>query len=166
MFPGFTDIGARLGPFDVTMIESGAYNAMWADVHLGPEQAVQAHSMVRGKVMIPVHWGLFDLALHSWMEPIEHVLAAAQDRGVTVVTPQPGASVEPGVLLRQPVGGHRHRGRRRQKRPSSRPTCRPPQVRRRDPIQDGAVSPVAGAWLTRAPRSRRTACKSMPRSLV
>lgn len=98
MFPGFADIGARLGPFDATMIESGAYNAMWADVHLGPEQAVQAHTMVRGNVMIPVHWGLFDLALHSWTEPIERVLIAAQDRGVTVVTPQLGASIEPEAL--------------------------------------------------------------------
>jgi L-ascorbate metabolism protein UlaG (beta-lactamase superfamily) len=97
MFPGFAEIGERLGPFDATMIESGAYNAMWADVHLGPEQAVQAHIMVRGDVMIPVHWGLFDLALHSWTEPIERVLVAARERGVTVATPQPGASVEPGT---------------------------------------------------------------------
>jgi L-ascorbate metabolism protein UlaG (beta-lactamase superfamily) len=95
MFPGFTEIGERLGPFDATMIESGAYNALWADVHLGPEQAVQAHIMVGGGVMIPVHWGLFDLSLHSWTEPIERVLAAARDHGVSVVTPRPGASLEP-----------------------------------------------------------------------
>ena len=53
------EIGARLGPFDVTLMESGAYNQLWADVHLGPEQAVIAHRMVGGNVMIPVHWGLF-----------------------------------------------------------------------------------------------------------
>ncbi len=98
MFPGFTDIGERLGPFDVTMIESGAYNAMWADVHLGPEQAVQAHTMVRGGLMIPVHWGLFDLALHSWTEPIERVLVAARQQGVAVATPLPGGSVVPGAV--------------------------------------------------------------------
>lgn len=98
MFPGFNDIGERLGPFDVTMIESGAYNAMWADVHLGPEQAVQAHTMVRGDLMIPVHWGLFDLALHGWTEPIERVLAAARSAGVSVSTPRPGDSVEPGAV--------------------------------------------------------------------
>ncbi|HYW51609.1 MAG TPA: MBL fold metallo-hydrolase, partial [Gemmatimonadaceae bacterium] len=55
----FLEIGRRLGPFDLTMIESGAYDALWADVHLGPEQAVLAHRLVRGDVMLPVHWGLF-----------------------------------------------------------------------------------------------------------
>lgn len=95
MFPGFAEIGERLGPFDATMVESGAYNALWADVHLGPEQAVDAHVMARGNVMIPVHWGLFDLALHGWTEPIERVLAAAAERGVTVAAPRIGESIEP-----------------------------------------------------------------------
>lgn len=40
MFPGFAEIGERLGPFDLTLMESGAYDALWPDVHLGPEQAV------------------------------------------------------------------------------------------------------------------------------
>ena len=44
--------------------------------------------------MLPVHWGLFDLAYHGWSEPIERVLAAAERIDVTVVTPRPGASVE------------------------------------------------------------------------
>lgn len=91
----FEAIGRRLGPFDLTMIEAGAYDAMWADVHLGPEQAVLAHRLVRGNVMLPVHWGLFDLALHGWTEPIERVLVAANRSGVRVVTPRPGGMVEP-----------------------------------------------------------------------
>lgn len=95
MFPGFSEIGERLGPFDATMIESGAYNQLWADVHLGPEQAVRAHEMVRGKLMIPVHWGLFDLALHSWTEPMERVLASAEQKNIQVGTLRPGESVEP-----------------------------------------------------------------------
>jgi L-ascorbate metabolism protein UlaG (beta-lactamase superfamily) len=98
MFPGFKAIGERLGPFDVTLIESGAYNARWADVHLGPEQAVLAHRLVGGKLMIPVHWGLFDLALHGWTEPVERVIAAAQQHDVRVITPAPGGSVEPATL--------------------------------------------------------------------
>jgi L-ascorbate metabolism protein UlaG (beta-lactamase superfamily) len=95
MFEGFERIGERLGPFDATLIESGAYDAMWADVHLGPEQAVAAHQAVRGRVLLPVHWGTFDLALHSWVEPIERVLAAARRAGVTAVTPKPGQSIDP-----------------------------------------------------------------------
>ena len=99
MFPGFREIGRRLGPFDVTMIESGAYNQLWRDVHLGREQAVQAHVMVGGHVMLPVHWGTFDLALHGWTEPMERVLVAAQKYGVTVATPIAGQSIEPARVL-------------------------------------------------------------------
>jgi L-ascorbate metabolism protein UlaG (beta-lactamase superfamily) len=95
MFEGFAQIGERLGPFDAALIEVGAYDAMWADVHLGPEQAVQAHESVRGGVLLPVHWGTFDLALHSWIEPAERVLAAAAREQVTVVTPRPGESIDP-----------------------------------------------------------------------
>jgi L-ascorbate metabolism protein UlaG (beta-lactamase superfamily) len=95
MFEGFAQIGERLGPFDATLIEVGAYDAMWADVHLGPEQAVQAHRSVRGGVLFPVHWGTFDLALHSWVEPAERVLAAAALEDVRVVTPRPGESIDP-----------------------------------------------------------------------
>jgi L-ascorbate metabolism protein UlaG (beta-lactamase superfamily) len=77
------------------MIESGAYDAMWADVHLGPEQAVAAHRAVRGRVLFPVHWGTFDLALHTWVEPMERVLVAAKNANVTVVSPRPGQSIDP-----------------------------------------------------------------------
>ncbi len=101
MFPGFAEIGRRLGPFDLTMIEVGAYNQLWADVHLGPEQAVEAHRMLRGKVMMPVHWGTFALAVHGWTEPIERVFAAAKAKNVTVFAPRPGQSFEPASLPAQ-----------------------------------------------------------------
>ena len=92
------DIGTRLGPFDLTMIEVGEYDALWPDVHLGPEQAVRAHRLVRGSVMLPVHWARFDLALHGWTEPIERVLVAARAEGVRVATPRPGELLEPGLV--------------------------------------------------------------------
>ncbi len=95
LFPALDDIGRDLGPFDVTMIEAGAYGQAWPDWHLGPEQAVRAHQMVRGKVLLPIHWGLFDLAYHAWTEPAERVVAAAGEAGVSVIVPRPGESVEP-----------------------------------------------------------------------
>lgn len=95
LFPAMKDIGERLGPFDVTMIEVGQYHQAWPDWHIGPEQAVLAHQWVRGRVMLPVHWGLFSLAAHGWTEPIERVLAAAGSSGQTVIAPKPGQSVEP-----------------------------------------------------------------------
>jgi L-ascorbate metabolism protein UlaG (beta-lactamase superfamily) len=90
-------IGERLGPFDLTMIEVGQYDQAWPDWHLGPEQAVEAHRRVRGRVMLPVHWGLFALASHGWTEPIERAVAAARDAGDVVICPRPGQSVEPTV---------------------------------------------------------------------
>ena len=95
MFPELSTIGEELGPFDVTMVEVGAYHRSWPDWHMGPEQAVTAHRMLRGKVFLPIHWGLFDLALHGWTEPIERTMAAAAEQGVEVMSPRPGESVEP-----------------------------------------------------------------------
>lgn len=95
MFPGFAEIGRRLGPFDVTFMETGAYNALWRDVHIGPEQAVRAHRLLRGGLYVPVHWGTFDLSLHSWTEPVERLLIAAAEQGVAVAVPRPGESFEP-----------------------------------------------------------------------
>ena len=95
MFPGFKEIGERLGPFDATLVESGAYNQLWADVHLGPEQAVDAHVDAKGRLMIPVHWGTFNLAFHAWTEPAERLIVAAEAANVDLVIPRPGESVEP-----------------------------------------------------------------------
>ena len=95
LFPALADIGARLGPFDLTMIEVGQYGRGWPDWHLGPEQAVRAHQMVRGRVMLPVHWGMFALAYHAWTEPMERALVAGTAAGVTIIDPELGQSVDP-----------------------------------------------------------------------
>lgn len=95
MFDGFDEIGRALGPFDAALIEVGAYHRLWADLHLGPEQAVAAFHSVRGGLMIPVHWATFDLAMHSWVEPVERLLAEATRTGARVAVPIPGQSVEP-----------------------------------------------------------------------
>ncbi len=95
LFPQMADIGARYGPFDLTMIEVGAYHRAWPDWHIGPEQAIVAHRMLRGRVFLPVHWGLFNLAMHGWTEPVERVRVAAQKAGALVLFPKPGESVEP-----------------------------------------------------------------------
>ncbi len=81
------------------MVYSGdtALQDEFADIgaRLGPEQAVLAHRLVRGDVMLPVYWGLFDLALHAWTEPMERGLVAADSQGVRVASPRPGDMVEP-----------------------------------------------------------------------
>jgi len=97
LFPAMRQIGEKLGPFDVTMIETGQYHRAWPDWHIGPEQAVRAHQLVRGTVMLPVHWALLGLALHGWTEPVERTLAAAHDAQAYLVTPRPGQPFEPEV---------------------------------------------------------------------
>lgn len=90
-WPGFAEIGAVYGPFDLTMLEIGAYNDLWADIHLGPDGAAKAFLDLGGNgLMMPIHWGLFDLALHGWRQPIERMLEVAHDRGIGLWSPEPG----------------------------------------------------------------------------
>jgi L-ascorbate metabolism protein UlaG (beta-lactamase superfamily) len=93
-FDGFKAIGDRFGPFDLTMIETGAYDPQWPDVHMQPEQTMQAHIDLRGKVLLPIHNGTFDLALHSWTDPFERITALAAERGQAVATPEIGEMLD------------------------------------------------------------------------
>lgn len=86
----FRMIGERLGPFDVTLMETGAYDPQWPYVHMQPEETVQAHLDVRGRWMVPIHNGTFDLALHRWQEPFERVMGLAAAHGVALATPRMG----------------------------------------------------------------------------
>ncbi len=93
-FDGFARIGERFGPFDLTLVETGAYDADWADVHMQPEQSLQAHLDVRGKVMMPIHNGTFDLALHPWTEPFERITRLAAAQGVVLTAPRMGERLD------------------------------------------------------------------------
>jgi L-ascorbate metabolism protein UlaG (beta-lactamase superfamily) len=91
----FQHIGQSFGPFDLVMLEIGAWHPSWGDIHLGPENALQAHQWLRGKQLLPVHWGTFNLAIHAWDEPAETLWTGAQTRGIQLLTPQLGEAVEP-----------------------------------------------------------------------
>lgn len=90
MHPIFKEIGDRFGPFDVTMLEIGAYNKLWEDIHMGPEYAAQAHLELRGNLLLPIHWGTFNLAFHPWTEPVERLLVAAKRHDIGLILPRPG----------------------------------------------------------------------------
>lgn len=92
-FGGFKEIGERLGPFDLTLIETGAYNELWPDIHMFPDQSIQAHLDLQGKVMIPIHNGTFDLSLHNWYEPLQKVTELATEKDVILLTPIFGEKV-------------------------------------------------------------------------
>lgn len=88
--PHFTKIGNTYGPFDLALMECGQYNEMWPDIHMFPEETAQAGLDVNAARIIPIHWGGFKLALHSWTDPIERVVTMGKELDLPVVTPQIG----------------------------------------------------------------------------
>ncbi|WP_235495399.1 MBL fold metallo-hydrolase [Geodermatophilus sp. Leaf369] len=92
--PAFAGIGARLGPFDLTLLPIGAYDPAWREVHMDPEEAVRAHGDLGGGVLVPVHWATFNLAFHPWAEPVRRLLTEAARTGTRVAVPRPGERVD------------------------------------------------------------------------
>ncbi|MEW2512581.1 MBL fold metallo-hydrolase [Streptomyces sp. NPDC046870] len=97
-FDGFKDIGAAHGPFDATMIQIGAYSEFWPDIHMTPQEGLRAHLDLQGGaphgVLLPIHWGTFNLAPHPWAEPGEWTKEAAEEAGQAVALPRPGEPFE------------------------------------------------------------------------
>ena len=92
--PAFAAIGARLGPFDLTLLPVGAYNEAWQYIHMNPEEAVRAHGDLGGRVLLPIHWATFNLAFHRWAEPVQRALAAAERSDARVLVPLPGQRID------------------------------------------------------------------------
>lgn len=93
-FPGFKKIGEKYGPFDLTFMKIAAYGDQWPDIHLTPEQAIEAHKTLRGKFFMPIHWGTFNLAFHTWYEPPDRLVKVADINGVDLIMPRPGQIVQ------------------------------------------------------------------------
>ena len=105
-YPGFAELGAAYGPFDLTMLEIGAFDPLWAAIHLGPDGAMRAHlelgegarSLPRGDpgpgLLLPIHWGLFNLAFHAWYEPVERLVTLARESRAPLLLPAPGVPTE------------------------------------------------------------------------
>jgi L-ascorbate metabolism protein UlaG (beta-lactamase superfamily) len=91
----YSSIRERLGPFDLVMLEVGAFHPAWGDIHLGPEHALEALKLLGGRTFLPVHWGTFALALHDWDQPVETLLAAAATMDARLLMPRLGEPVEP-----------------------------------------------------------------------
>ena len=94
MWDGFEAIGREYGPFDLTMLEIGAYNDLWRDIHLGPEGAAHAFTALGGGLLMPIHWGLFNLALHGWRQPMERITELAAAQHLPLFAPEPGRPTE------------------------------------------------------------------------
>ncbi|MBP2626118.1 MAG: hypothetical protein H6Q68_829 [Firmicutes bacterium] len=91
--PHFKEIGEKYGPFDLTLMECGQYDERWSAIHMMPEETIQAHLDLKGKIIIPIHWSAFSLALHDWTDPIERVTKAAKEGHIDISTPKIGETI-------------------------------------------------------------------------
>ena len=95
---GFAEIAAQYERFDLTMLEIGAFHPLWNPIHLGPDGAARAYKAMGGfekaGLLMPIHWGLFNLALHGWRQPIERMIELAQGGEIPLWSPTPGVPSE------------------------------------------------------------------------
>lgn len=92
--PHFKAIGEKLGPFDWAFMENGQYNELWHTIHMYPEEAIPEGINAKAKVMTPVHWAGFPLALHHWKDPIERFQAEAERTDQKLACPRIGQIVD------------------------------------------------------------------------
>ena len=93
--PEFADVRAKLGPFDLVMLEIGGFHTAWDHIHLGPANALAAFALLGGGRLMPVHWGTFNLALHAWNDPPEQLVTLAREQRIELLMPRLGAAFEP-----------------------------------------------------------------------
>jgi L-ascorbate metabolism protein UlaG (beta-lactamase superfamily) len=122
----YTQIKERLGPFDLVMLEVGAFHPAWGDIHLGPENALKALDLLGRPRFLPVHWGTFNLALHAWDEPAETLVSLAPSYGSELVMPRLGEPIEPSRAEAvepwwRPVAAAKHEGGEEEEPPSLPP---------------------------------------------
>lgn len=91
----YEEIARRLGPFDLVMLEVGAFHPAWGHIHLGPDKALEALELLGGGSFLPVHWGTFDLAIHDWDQPAERLIELAPSLDTHLLMPMIGAAIEP-----------------------------------------------------------------------
>jgi L-ascorbate metabolism protein UlaG (beta-lactamase superfamily) len=89
----FKAIGDKFGPFDLVMLECGQYDTYWPYIHMMPEQTAQAAVDLQAKVLLPVHWGKFTLAVHEWNSSAKRVTVKANELGLKLTTPMLGEQI-------------------------------------------------------------------------
>jgi len=98
----FKKLGNEYGPFDIAFIENGAYNVDWSNVHMFPDEAVQASIDLKAEVLFPIHWSKFDLSVHPWDEPIIRITKEAEKKNVNIATPMIGEVFELSSIPKKP----------------------------------------------------------------
>jgi len=89
----FKLIGDKHGPFDITFLECGQANVLFGQIHMVPEKAIQAQIDLKGRIMVPIHWGMFSQSNPNWTAQVERLVTEAQKKGVKMSTPMIGEVV-------------------------------------------------------------------------
>ena len=89
----FEKIGDKYGGFDLAILENGQYNKDWRYIHMMPEEFLIAAKNLRTKRVIAVHNSKFELALHSWKEPLEKITTLNEKENQRLITPKIGEMV-------------------------------------------------------------------------
>lgn len=92
----FKDIGKSYGPFDLVCMECGQGSDFTTNIHMVPEMAVQAEIDLQGKLMMPIHWGMFSQSNIDWMQQVNRLVKKAQDKNIDVTTPHIGEMIDIG----------------------------------------------------------------------
>lgn len=86
----FSEINRRYGPFDLAFLENGQYSWMSREVHMHPEDVVKSFSDLDAKVLIPIHWAMFQLSRHPWYDPVTRLAALTEENDHTLYVPKIG----------------------------------------------------------------------------
>ena len=86
----FQDIGNAYGPFDIVFMENGQYNESWRAVHNMPDEAIKGFQELKGKYLVPIHWGMFNLSVHNWYDPPQEITKLAEENDIQLITPRLG----------------------------------------------------------------------------
>ncbi|MCF8054527.1 MAG: MBL fold metallo-hydrolase [Deltaproteobacteria bacterium] len=100
--PEFKKIGEKYGPFDLSFMENGAYNKAWSHSHMFPEESVMAGIDTKSQLVIPVHWGRYNLSVHPWAEPIARFSQEAIKKKLNFIVPPIGE-----IFTEDSVASHR-----------------------------------------------------------
>lgn len=85
--PHFRDIGERYGGFDVAFMENGQYDKRWLYAHMMPQQTIQAIKDIQAKFFVPIHWSMFRLSTHHWLDPMMQSLTITKEHNVPMLSP-------------------------------------------------------------------------------
>ncbi len=89
----FKEIGKKLGPFDLAILENGQYNKSWKHIHMMPNEVLKAAQELGAKRLFPVHSAKFALSLHEWDAPLKTITKLNEPVGMPLITPKIGEQV-------------------------------------------------------------------------